>query len=168
MGNGQKERGEGVCCGVRLKVQGVEIVQNFFLMELGGTEMVLGMDWLSSLGKIEADFRAMTLQWKVGGRSWKMVGDPSLCRAQATWKTTMKALKEDGEGYYIASNMQQPVKEVAESILEQIKGVLQEFPEVFQLPKGLSPEREQDHAINLKEHAEIPNICPYRYPLSKK
>ena len=51
VGNGQKERGEGVCFGLQLVMQDVVITQNFFLMELGGLE-VLGMDWLASLGKV--------------------------------------------------------------------------------------------------------------------
>ena len=42
--NGQKEKGEGVCCGLELKVQGISIIQNFFLMEMGGTEVLLGME----------------------------------------------------------------------------------------------------------------------------
>ena len=62
VGTGQKEKGEGVCCRVELKVQGVNVIQNFFVMELGGMEVVLGMDWLSSLEKIEADFQEMTPQ----------------------------------------------------------------------------------------------------------
>ena len=40
VGNGQKERGEGLCCGVQLLVQEVAITQNFFLMELGESEVV--------------------------------------------------------------------------------------------------------------------------------
>ena len=81
VGNGQRERGDGVCCGVELKMQGITINQNFFLMEMGGTEEVLGMDWLSSVGKIQADFKQMALQGKDGGNIRELVCDPSLCKA---------------------------------------------------------------------------------------
>ena len=108
VGNGQRERGEGVCCGVTLLVQEVTITQNFFLMELGGSEVVLSIDWLASLGKIMADFQELYLQWRADGRDWKIYGDPPLCHSQASWKTTFKMLKDDGEGYYLA-----PVPEIA-------------------------------------------------------
>ena len=42
VGNGQNEK--GVCCGLELKVQGISITQNFFLMDMGRTKVVLGMD----------------------------------------------------------------------------------------------------------------------------
>ena len=41
---GKRKKGERVCCGVKLKVQDVPITLNFFLIELEGTEVVLGMD----------------------------------------------------------------------------------------------------------------------------
>ena len=84
VGNGQRERGEGVCCGVTLLVQEVTITQNFFIMELGGLKEVLGMDWLASLGKIVADFQELYLQWRADGRDWKIYGDPALCHAQSS------------------------------------------------------------------------------------
>ncbi|PNY05566.1 retrotransposon-related protein [Trifolium pratense] len=36
-------------------------------MELGGIEMVLGMDWLASLGNIEANFKKLILKWEQEG-----------------------------------------------------------------------------------------------------
>ena len=36
----------------------------------------------------------------------------------------MKVLKEDGEGYYIALTMQQPLQDETEGVPEQIKRVL--------------------------------------------
>lgn len=56
VGNGERVKYQGICEGLRFMVQGVEFNQHFFLMELGGTDMVLGMDWLASLGNIEANF----------------------------------------------------------------------------------------------------------------
>ena len=73
----------GICKGVVIEVQGVRIVQSFFLLELGGVHVVLGMDWLVSLGKIEVDFQEMYLQWKAQGKEWRIQGDPALCHTQA-------------------------------------------------------------------------------------
>ena len=68
VGNGQKEKGTRVCHGVKLAVQGLDITQHFFLIELGGTKVILGMGWLSSLGKIEANFKELHLKWMRKGK----------------------------------------------------------------------------------------------------
>ena len=64
-------------------------------MELVGTEVILGMDWLSSLGKIEADFQELNLKWGHDEKRLELRGDPLLCGAQACWKSTLKLLKKD-------------------------------------------------------------------------
>ena len=73
VGNGEKEPSIGVCCDVMIEVQGIKIIQPFFLMELGGVEVVLGMKWLASLGEIAANFQQLTMRWQhyeeVGGGS---------------------------------------------------------------------------------------------------
>ena len=70
-----------MCCSVKLQVQDVHITQNFFLMELRGTEVILGMDWLSSLGKIKADFQEVSLRWHKDGKEYEIWGDLALCHA---------------------------------------------------------------------------------------
>ena len=90
-----------VCRGVKMKVQQVLIPQKNFLTKFGRTEVILGMDWLSSLRKIEVDFHELCFKWHANGKAWEILGDLALCHAQALWKSTLKVLKEDGEGYYI-------------------------------------------------------------------
>lgn len=67
VGNGERVRIQGVCEGLQFQVQGVEFSQHFFLMELGGLDMVLGMDWLANLGNIENCFGELCLKRKQGG-----------------------------------------------------------------------------------------------------
>lgn len=55
-----------VCKNLKFTVQGVEFQQNFFIMELGGTELMLELDWLPSLGNIEANFRKLCFRCHKG------------------------------------------------------------------------------------------------------
>ena len=139
-----------------------------FSWSLGGTEVILGMDWLSSLGKIEADFYEMSLKWRKDGEQYEIRGDPTLCHAQTSWKSALKMLKEDGEGYFLNPSFQQQDEGDLGGIPQELQKLLQEFSDIFQLPQGLPPKRDHDHAILLKEGAEIPNIRPYRYPHYQK
>ena len=52
----------GVCKGVVLQLQGMKIQQDFFRFSLGGADIVLGMDWLASLGEIRANFKKLTIK----------------------------------------------------------------------------------------------------------
>lgn len=51
---------------------------------------------------------------------------------------------------------------------EPLKGILQQFGDVFQDPKGLPPHRSHDHAINLLHEAKPMSVRPYRYPFFQK
>ncbi|GKD32957.1 hypothetical protein Tco_1248466, partial [Tanacetum coccineum] len=49
-----------------------------------------------------------------------------------------------------------------------IRGLLEEFEDVFAIPNCLSPKRSLDHKIPLKEEVASVNIRPYRYPPAQK
>nr|KYP63839.1 Transposon Ty3-I Gag-Pol polyprotein [Cajanus cajan] len=108
-------------------------------------DMILGMEWLRGLGEIKANFDKLTLKVKVGGEVYQIKGDSSLSVLEAPLK-----------------------EERMRTIPDCIRQILEEFEFVFQEPQGLPPSRRQDHAINLKEGAEIPNLRPYRYTYYQK
>lgn len=99
--NGAIEEGHGICKGVELMVQGILIVQNFFVVGLGRLEVVLGVDWLESLGPFKGNYQDMTIVWKEKGCHRVLKGDPTLCRTQMSWKTALRALKVEGDGYVV-------------------------------------------------------------------
>jgi hypothetical protein len=168
VGNGEKVRNRGVCEGLQFNIQGVECNQHFFIMELSGSEMVLGMDWLASLGNIEANFGNLCLKCEVNGKKCTIQGDPAMCNSQAKLKTIMKALSNEGVGFYIHHISEGATEAVEHEGRSEWEGVINEFVEVFNMPSGLPPVREHDHAIPLKPYANIPNLRPYRYPYYQK
>lgn len=168
IGTGELVTNKGVCKAVPLLVQGVQFHQNFFLMELGGTEVVLGMDWLASLGDIEANFRSLIIKWGQGKDRVILKDEPSLCKGTASLKTMLKFLQNEGEGFYIDFYQLQVNDNSDLPVLTPWDSLLEQFDDVFQAPQGLPPKRDYDHAIVLKEGAQIPNIRPYRYPYYQK
>lgn len=130
--------------------------------------MVLGMDWLASLGDIEANFRNLVLKWGTSADRIILRGDPALCKGTMSLKTIIKALQNEGEGYYIEYYHLAKEDSTVSELQQTWEPLLQEFSDVFQEPKGLPPKRPYDHAIVLKEGAHIPNIRPYRYPYYQK
>ena len=46
----QAVKGKGVCEKVNLNIQGAEIMQDFLPFKLGSIDLILGMQWLITLG----------------------------------------------------------------------------------------------------------------------
>ena len=50
MGTGHSVHGQGVCKGVFLALTGMEVIDDFLPLELGSSDVILGMQWLRTLG----------------------------------------------------------------------------------------------------------------------
>ena len=168
VGNGAIEQGVGGCENVVIQVQGITIVENFFVMELGRSEVVLGAGWIASLGKFEGDYGSLTLSWMLNGSKVTLRGDPSLGWSPASSKMTFNALKNSEDGFLVTPLFKATEVEVVPPISVATQQLLAKFDFLFQPPSGLPPKRELDHAIKLKDKAEIPHLRPYRYPHYQK
>lgn len=107
---------------------------------------------MAGLGDIEANFRNLVIKWKQGYDKIVLRGDLSLYKGSASWKTMIKALQDDGLGFYV--EYYRITKEGEESLtipLAAVENILEAYQDVFKEPKGLPPKREQNHAITMKE-----------------
>ncbi|CAL0306354.1 unnamed protein product [Lupinus luteus] len=167
VGDGHKIQCKGKCAEMKVLMQGLEIVQIFYLFGLKGVDLVLGLEWLAKLGEVKADFGKLELTVKKGNMVHKIKGYPSLHRTQLSLKAFMQVLKEEGEGFMLQGVEGTELEKIVE-IPKAISEVMNQFAEVFESIQGLPPQRTHDHAIHLKEGAEIPNIRPYKYPHYQK
>lgn len=63
--------------------------------------MVLGMEWLASLGEMRYSFHELTLQISVVGGYQTLKGDSDLTRVAASFKFVLKALHDQGQGFVV-------------------------------------------------------------------
>ncbi|RDX90217.1 hypothetical protein CR513_27945, partial [Mucuna pruriens] len=70
--------------------------------EAKGAEVVLGMEWLSSLGEISTNFNDLTLMIPKEGATMVLKGDPSITRTTASFKSILKTLQDGGIELYLA------------------------------------------------------------------
>lgn len=59
--NGQCLHSKGVCEEFNLRVQGNNLQTSFYLLQLAGCDMVLGIQWLQTLGSITWDFSKLVM-----------------------------------------------------------------------------------------------------------
>jgi hypothetical protein len=104
-------------------IKGDTFVIDLFVMLLAGYDLVLGTQWMVTLGRVVWDFVDLTVSFLHQGRqvSWSDVADRRPTLLAAT--TTPNALLEE---------------------------LLHSFEGVFAEPTGLPPQRARDHAIVLK------------------
>ncbi|PKU83997.1 putative mitochondrial protein [Dendrobium catenatum] len=74
MGTGKVEMGRGVCRGVVLKIQGILVKEDFLPLELGSTDVILGMKWLQTLGETKINWGTLKMELVVGGRKRTIQG----------------------------------------------------------------------------------------------
>lgn len=62
------EQSRGLYCGLILTVQGVQVTKDFLPLDLGSTNIILGMQWLHTLGETRINRKLLRLQYEVEGR----------------------------------------------------------------------------------------------------
>ena len=48
-------KGKGICRGVCILMQGLIVVEDLLPLELGNTDVILGMPWLGTLGDVKVN-----------------------------------------------------------------------------------------------------------------
>jgi hypothetical protein len=141
--NGDKVPAVGVFRDATFTIAGEAFCADVFVLPLGGYDMVLGTDWLATLGPILWDFgRHVMSFWRNNHRvRWHGVAGPGapqlrLCSIEAT--------------------------------RELLDLLLAKFQDVFATPTGLPPPRARDHRIHLLPEIALVAVRPYRYPQLQK
>lgn len=154
-----------------LAIQAVEIVEEFLLFELGTTYMVLGYSWLATLGETKINWGLHSLGFKIHNQWVILVGDPTLVRAQISLNSLENVWKEKNTVYLLELSelFENGIdREKKEKVDSRINRTLEDYKEVFQMPKGLPPTRTREHAITLMSGTAPINIRPYRYSFAQK
>lgn len=168
LGTGEAVQGEGVSKGVRLDLQGVTIIEDFLILPLGNSDVILGIQWLEKLGTIASNWKTQTLKFQVGGEMVTLKGDSQLERTCISLKAMVKTLQKEGHGILLEFNQLEGQKEEEHQIPAALRPLTDRFQQVFQMPEGLPPHRKIEHAINLKSGTNPISVRPYRYPQYQK
>uniref|UniRef100_A0A2N9G2Y4 Ty3 transposon capsid-like protein domain-containing protein n=1 Tax=Fagus sylvatica TaxID=28930 RepID=A0A2N9G2Y4_FAGSY len=151
--NGQVIRTLGECKEVKFKMQGLHLKLTFNLLELGVYSIVLGTQWLSTLGMINWDFKNLMMGFMHEGKKVWLQGlkkKPNLIQGSKDFKgkATIKGL--------LFQIMPCELVSIQEEIGAPIRELVEEFPQVFEEPEGLSPKRNHEHQILLKHETSKP------------
>ncbi|XP_042016094.1 uncharacterized protein LOC121764074 [Salvia splendens] len=176
VGNGESLPCTHISRGTKLTIQGTLFLVDLHILAHHEPDVILGMNWLESLGKVSADFVKKTLEFTHGGRTIFLQGlmpGPKQISLHSLYALT--AQLADNEFYEIvpidstpkeggAAGQESFPPDLPSAIME----VLSAHKAVFDQPRGIPPPRPFDHRIHLLPGTRPVNVRPYRYPYFQK
>lgn len=175
LGTGEEVQGKGICLGVVLELQGVDIIEDFLPLPLGNSDVILGIQWLEKLGTTTINWKLQTIKFQAGKYCITLKGDPSLGRTGVSLKAMKRHLRKGGSGYLVEFNSLEGKGDNYKGSVENqprvpkfLTHVLKRYQRVFNMPQGLPLVRSQEHKIVLQDRSNPVSIRPYRYPHNQK
>lgn len=135
--NGDRVLSPGKATAQTVYIGGEEFAIDLYTLPLGDYDMVLGIQWLGSLGPILWDFSKHTMRFSRQGRHVLWHG------TDATTGVSTATLTGAGG--------------------DLMEVLLEEFASLFEEPRGLPPCRHLSHRIRLQSGAGPVAVRPYRY-----
>ncbi|MCH87660.1 RNA-directed DNA polymerase (Reverse transcriptase), partial [Trifolium medium] len=166
LGDGHKIVSQGVCKGVNINLGTMEATVDALVLDLGGLDVILGVSWLCTLGKVMMDWKTLTMQFWSEGKSVTLQGQGMNSKKQFSLNSFLEGRQEGLSGEW---GIFQPYEARSmESIKLELKEILEKYADVFQDVIKLPPERPQVHQIKLlPDHGPV-SVRPYKYPYHQK
>ncbi|KAL0355083.1 UNVERIFIED_CONTAM: Retrovirus-related Pol polyprotein from transposon.6 [Sesamum radiatum] len=175
VGNGESLRCSGFCAEVPITLQSHKFSISLYLFPIHGADVLLGVQWLSTLGPFLSDYSVPSIQFYHNGGLITLSGNRSVTPHFASFAHIQRFLHTNSiEALYYLSIQPAPTTHpqrptvTLDSYPPDLSALLHTFHHLFQLPQNLPPPRPQDHHIHLLPHHSPVNIKPYRYPFVQK
>ena len=148
---------------------------------MGSYDLVLGVDWLGSLGLVTFDYKRLILQFLYKGQEVVLQGNSQPLKPriqQMTAKAFVRSCQRQGHGFLYMINevcqapgllhSAQGLSADGRAENEELPNLLLEYEDIFKAPTGLPPHRQIEHNIELKEGAQPFSIRPYKSSYEQK
>ncbi|CAN6581753.1 unnamed protein product [Malus baccata var. baccata] len=156
----------------QLSIGGYNCQIDLLSLPLGGCDVVLGVQWLSSISLVLWDFQLMTLAFFKGNTQYilfhKQIVQPLI------QETSLQQLDRNilnshlGLFLYSMKHSKLDACDLNADQLVELHDLLGQFVEIFTLPTKLPPTRSHNHQIPILPGSKPTNIRPYHYgPLQK-
>lgn len=149
VGNSDKLKNEGCVRDLKLRFQGIELLTDFNVLPLEGTEMVLGVAWMATLEPVTMDFSTLDFQFRQGEKEHRWQGETGLA-PQPIHLNSLRRMT-DTKAVAACFCLQIDAGPITDGAIEakEMRDLLVEFETIFLAPQGLPPIRDTYHAIHL-------------------
>ena len=165
--NGSEVECSQICMVVPVITQDRTFTVDLHVLPLSGADIVLGVQWLRSLGPVLTDYNHLTMKFIHEGQLVELRGDSDI-HSLAVSPPQLRSLLQTqsaSELFHIRISSSQQSSPTHHSA---IISIIDQFQALFQPPTTLSPSRTTNHSIHLLPNTSPVNIHPYKYPHFQK
>ena len=167
VGNGNEVVCSQICLAVTIHLQGHSFTVDLHVLPLCGADIVMGVQWLKSLGPVLTDYNDLTMKFLHQGQLIELKGttDMHLLAVSPPQLRCMLQTQSVSEFFHIRVC---PPTSPSPTTHPEILSILDQFAPLFQPPTTLPPSRSTNHFIHLLPNSSPVNTRPYRYPHFQK
>ena len=120
-----------------------------YVISMGAADIVLGVQWLTTLGTIEMNFQELFMQFQSQGKVVELRGLKAKSPQMVSSHQMQKLLMKDADGL-VAQLCSLKVSQSNALTHSDLQAIIDRHSVIFgDMPKELPPKRDHDHAIQL-------------------
>eukprot|EP00253_Pinus_taeda_P022227 PITA_22227 len=142
------------------------LTDHFFVVNILDTNMVLGVQWLITLGKVTTYWKALEMEWddEKTGRHEKIQGQHTYL-PQTISAHRMEAVFQKGDVEWVVELRASEAGTTGQTMHPEIQAILDQYVTVFgEIPPRQPPNRGFEHTIELEQGIQAVITTPYRHP----
>ncbi|XP_057444654.1 uncharacterized protein LOC130736899 [Lotus japonicus] len=174
MGDGYRTQIQGCCPRIEVCIAeaGYKFICSPHLFDLGGPDIVLGIEWLKTLGDTIVNWQTQHMSFWCDHKWVKLHGFRAENETCGALQGLLKSPWEKNQGELRGGDKHKsPVDKMGNLTNEQqreLNQLLRDSAQVFQEKLGLPPGRGREHQIPIMQGQGPVNVRPYRYPHMQK
>jgi hypothetical protein len=152
---------------LEVKLGNYTLTDTFYVVDLSDTDVVLGVQWLYSLGEIGFNYQTLTMSFRDASGSRVVLRGMSTGAPRGVSTKRLERIFRHGDVAYATECLITTRKdsEGREQYHPQIRELLGHYEPVFwPIPPGRPPDRGFEHMIELEAGATPVITAPYRHP----
>jgi len=155
VGNGQYLHCNQICTEVSIVIQGIHFIIDLHVLPLCDANVVLGVQWLWSLGPILTDYTTLSMKFMHEGRTIELKGDDTSALQPLSVPQARHLVQTyDPSACFLLSVTSLETPSNTSTYPPDIQSLLTKFASLFQPPQTLPPSRPTDHHIHLVPNSE--------------
>ncbi|XP_040868642.1 uncharacterized protein [Glycine max] len=170
VGNGEELQCHQLCPDVPVNIQDHEFTVDFHVLPFCGANVVLGVQWLKSLGPVLTDYTSLTMKFIYAGKLIELTGERDKNMEQISASQLCHPVHTGNTSSYFHIRLEPNITTTLPSPCQipEINQLLTKYAPLFKPSNTLPPSRPTDHTINLLPNSTPVSTRPYHYPYSQK
>ena len=163
VGNGASLKCSFACLKTQIMLQGNSFDIDLFILQVKGSDVILGVQWLQDLGDVTKNFQTLTMQFKWDNKTIFLQGDGAEPR-RISYNGLFSLIDHEPDCELFELISTEPAAGPPEPRASPlptdplISRVLESYDSIFSVPTSMPPARQWDHKIHIPEGTRPINV----------